>query len=153
MPFSYGVVPIKHTYLITVNTQWSFWVTVTGFTALVLSHIPVPWGWSITAKPYHIGQTWTLACHSVTFTSTVVCAHWMANTCYKTRTKERCINEQTNNLQNELTLSSTNHNFSSLFLFFEENKMTFHVNHLPSRWLTWNAKPYFLLKIITQKQT
>ena len=34
-------------------------------------------------------------------------------------------------------------------LFFRENKTTFHVNHLPGRWFTWNVKSYFLWKIIT----
>ena len=38
------------------------------------------------------------------------------------------------------------------FVFLRKQVLTYHVNHLPSRWFTWNVRTYFLWKIIIIKK-
>ena len=46
-----------------------------------------------------------------------------------------------------------NQSINYLLLFFWENiVLTFCVNHLPSKWFTWNAKTYFFWKINNNKK-
>ena len=46
----------------------------------------------------------------------------------------------------QITFSTT-----SFFIFQRKEVLTFHVNHLPSRWFTWSFKTYFLWKINKKK--
>ena len=46
-------------------------------------------------------------------------------------------------------ITAADHNFLFIYFFIFQRKqvLTFHVNHLPSRWFTWKVKTYFLWKI------